>query len=483
MTKCGVRNSQRHVPHSTCTAHWCRVFASFLAVLAAVSAPAADVAVGSRPFIRYRDAVLSYAGPSEDFTNLTELRIGWFGPTNLDASLTGDQWWAANLAIRHANEEAMLASRRLVRAASISNPMTTQTPRSGLLDGCSGKRPEGGVLAHSEPLLFRLVPSWAADPWGTGVSRLARMVYDEQLLALIGSVDSASTHLAEQVVAKANLPLVSPITTDKSVTLAGISWMFACAPSDDAIARVLVDDILATLKASESRELLQSKSGTQNPKPGLHESIALKTVADPIIRTKLALLTCTDHESRMTAREVLREFSRRGRLPDLRLDVPAGTSDFSLQMERLGADRPALALIVAGADDAARWAQAVRDKAPATRIFGSQAMGRTRFLELAGASAKGVRFPLLFESDLRDTRFFSLASQAQAERRLLPDYATVLTHDATRLLIEAIRLAGPNRARIREAITRLTPWMGIAGPIEFDGTGQNTRTNLCMASH
>ena len=83
------------------------------------------------------------------------------------------------------------------------------------------------------------------DPWGTGVSQLTRMVYDEQPLALLGSVDSATTHLAEQVVAKANLPLVSPIATDKSVTLAGVSWMFSCAPDEAAIARVLVDAVLA----------------------------------------------------------------------------------------------------------------------------------------------------------------------------------------------------------------------------------------------
>ena len=165
----------------------------------------------------------------------------------MDDPLTGDLWWAANLAVQEANART-----------SDFGPRTSDFLR----------------------LPFRLVARWAVDPWGTGVSQLTRMVYDEQPLALLGSVDSATTHLAEQVVAKANLPLVSPIATDKSVTLAGVSWMFSCAPSDAAIARVLVDAVLAGLTGR----------------------------AD-----KLVLLATTDHESRMTAREVLREFSRRQR--------------------------------------------------------------------------------------------------------------------------------------------------------------------------
>ena len=56
-----------------------------------------------------------------------------------------------------------------------------------------------------------------------------------------------------------------------------------------------------------------------------------------------------------------------------------------------------------------------------------------------------------------------------------PDYAAALSFDATRLLIAATRQGGLNRARIREALIQLSPWQGIAGPIQWDGTGQNVR--------
>ena len=109
-------------------------------------------------------------------------------------------------------------------------------------------------------------------------------------------------------------------------------------------------------------------------------------------------------------------------------------------------------------------------------------MARTRFRELAGPAAEGVRFPLLFVAGSADTNAARFIERFSAERQRPPDYTSALTYDATRLLIEAIRRAGPSRARIREALTQLSPWHGIGGPIDFDGTGQNTRTNICMGT-
>ena len=382
---------------------------------------AEPVSPQAAPFFRFRDLTLGYTGPEETFTNLTEVRIAWFGPTNLDDPLTGDLWWAANLAVSEANEQ----NERLRNAE-------LEAPNSEL-----GRLP------------FRLVPRWAVDPWGTGVSQLTRLIYDEHVVAVLGSVDSPSTHLAEQIVAKAQLPLISPIATDKSVTLAGVSWMFACAPTDDAIARVLVAEVLPTLST-----------------PTNH----------------LVLLAATDHESRMTVREVIKEFRRQGRTPDFRFDVPPGALDTARQLAAIAQRQPAAVLIVAGVEDAARLVSAVRAIAPASTLFGSHSMGRTRFLTLAGRAAEGVRFPLLFVPDATDPLAARFIERFRAERRRQPDYTAALVYDSTRLLLEAIRRSGLNRARIREAIPPLSPWTGVAGTIRWDGTGHNTRTNIGMGT-
>ncbi|NLH72737.1 MAG: ABC transporter substrate-binding protein [Verrucomicrobia bacterium] len=407
------------------------------------------------PYMRLRDSTLEYPGPSANITNSTEYKIGWFGPTNLDDPLTGDLWWAARFAIDKANSE-------------ISKPV-----------------PQGN--AESSSLPFRLVPRWATNPWGTGVSLLARMVYEEHPIALLGSVDSASTHLAEQVVAKAQLPLVSPIATDKSVTLAGVSWTFACAPSDDAIARVLVDHVFRALQSSTSNR-------TEH-----------KTARS------IVMLSCTDHESRMTAREVMKQFSLRGRLPDYRLELPPGMESYLERIapleQSLGQSGHIILLIVAAPEDSARLLQAAReclchDTSALRRaipnpkkscsetaeddgelrclIFGTHAMARARFLALAGTHAEGVHVPILFVPDPENPATAGFIREFTMARGHAPDHAAALTYDATRLLIAAIQSGGPNRARVREALAKLSPWQGVAGTIQFDGTGQNTRTNVAM---
>jgi branched-chain amino acid transport system substrate-binding protein len=387
------------------------LFGASLGVCTTQEAPAtANPTNDSRaPFLRFRDATLDYTGPERDQVeppDLKEVKIGWFGPHDSTNPSAADLWWAANLAIQEANEQ-------------------------------------GGFKG----LPFRLVPRWSVDPWGTGVSQLTRMIYNDEPVAVLGSVDSPSTHLAEQVVAKAQLTLVSPIATDKSVTLAGISWMFACAPTDDAIARVLVADLLATLKGTSQ---------------------------------KLILLSATDHESRMTAREVLRELSRRERPPDFRFEFPSGATSNTSQMAAIDRIHPAAVLIVAGTEDSARLVMAVREHAPPAVIFGMHAMGRSRFLQLAGRAAEGVRFPVLFVPDMSDPTTAVFLQHFKSQHPYPPDYTAAFAYDATRLLLEAIRRAGINRVRVREALGQLSPWPGIAGSIHFDGTGQNTRTNLGM---
>ena len=337
----------------------------------------------SEPFLRLRETTLGYRGSDTDFTNLTEIRIGWFGPTNFDNPLTGDLWWAANFAIREANEQA-----------------------------ASGSKPSFQCL----PL--RLVARWAVDPWGTGVSQLTRMVYDEQPLALLGSVDSAATHLAEQVVAKANLPLVSPIATDKSITLAGVSWMFSCAPDEDVIARVLVDDLLATLEEGvparasigSREESLPDKSQNPESKPEMQ-------------KTSIALITCTDHESRMTAREVMKEFSRRGRLPSLRLEVPPAAHDFSKQLAALQEARSAAVLIVAGPEDAARLVRALRAAEAPASLPANSSVARPR-LPCRPRQTRPARIEVPPPSDFRQPRHVALpflrTGRPCGGRRLLP---------------------------------------------------------------
>ncbi len=379
---------------------------------------------GELPYRNLRQLPFHYNDPGDDLVSSTEVRIGWFGPVDSTNRMAQDMWWAANRAVKDANVAAAL------------------------------KSPENAPATH-----FQLVARWSDNPWGTGVAQLARMVYEERPAALMGSIDSASTHLAEQIVAKANLPLISPIATDPSVTLAGVPWMFSCAPSDDAIAHALVGSVLATMEQRHGR---------------------------------LALISTTDHESRMTTRAVIHELSRRQHPPDFHFELTPHRSDFGGVLSSLHQTEPAVVIIIANLPDSAHLVRAVQRREPGNApdgpaslpptVFGGPAMARSEFQELAGRFCEGVCFPLLGFVDLAQPEAQRFVEGFVTERQHLPDYAALLTYDATRLLLRALSETGPNRSQLRATLSQLTPWTGIAGTIDFDRTGQNRRAGVGLAT-
>ena len=327
------------------------------------------------------------------------MAIGWFGPADPAHPVHGDLWTAALLAIEEANHQ-------------------------------------GGW--NGVPL--ELLPRWSENAWGSGVSEVARMVYEDGVWAILGSVDGASTHLAEQIVAKARLPLVSPVSTDESVNLAGVPWMFSLAPADNQWTRPLVGELI-----------------------------------EEVGEGSFALVTVTDHDSRLATRALLDELARADRVPSLRLDLRPGASDLEAHLERIDLGGQAALLLAAGPEEGARLLEAVRAAGFEGAVFGSPRFARRRCLEAAGKAAEGLRVPELgagLTSADEARRFEELFRERAGSE---PDWAARHAYDATRILVRAIRAAGLSRAGIREALAELSGWRGLTGPVEWDATGQNRR--------
>ncbi|UCF37249.1 MAG: ABC transporter substrate-binding protein [Acidobacteriota bacterium] len=349
------------------------------------------------PYFEAREQLSEYHGPGRDDPipgDLTEIRIGYFGPSDPADPVAGDLWLAAQTAIEEINAA-------------------------------------GGY----EGLPFRLLPAWSADPWGSGIRQVTQLVYHDQVWALIGSIDGPSTHLAEQVVAKARLTLINPGSTDKTVNLANVPWMFSCLPGEHLIVPALVD------------ELLQGS---------LHRSYVL--------------ISGIDHDSRVFTEALLQELGRRGSSPRLHLQFSArapGSFDTLSAIQ----DETVSAVIVAA--DPFESAQIVRYLSSLFQgqLFGGPSFGRGPFLQRAGTAAEGAIFPL--PASIRQPSRFSEEFQRLHGR--LPDFATLQTYDAVHLLAQAIRAAGLNRARIRDAVREGIPWYGVNGEINWDPTGQNRR--------
>jgi branched-chain amino acid transport system substrate-binding protein len=353
------------------------------------------------PVVDLRTRETSYLGPGRETAppaDLREVRLAWFGPPDDSHPEWGDGWRGACLAIEEANAA-------------------------------------GGYDGHP----FRLLSAWSESPWGSGVADLAKLVYDQGAWAVVGGVDGTTTHLAEQVVVKARLPLVSPGGTDPSVNFTAVPWMFTLLPTDDRIAPVLADAVLD-----------EAEGGGW------------------------AVVSTTNRDARVAWRALRAVLAgRRSPAPSLHLALPAGTPDFggaAADVVRAGAGT---VLVLAGPRDAARAVRALRGAGFEGRIVGGAPAGRRPFVEEAGPAAEGVLFPLLFDPARPGADAFTLAYRARWGSA--PDYLAAHAYDAARLVAQAVRRAGPNRALVRDALAALAPWDGAAGRVTWDLTGRSDR--------
>lgn len=239
---------------------------------------------------------------------------------------------------------------------------------------------------------FRLVPRWHDDPWRGGASAVVKLAYVDKVAGLIGGIDGATAHLAAQVAAKALVPVVDAVGTDETVNQAGLPWIFSCAPADSAIAR-----------------WMRERAG-----------------AEPCV-----LVCGIDHDSRALAAKVQPALPRVVR----RVDVGADAAGAAALLAETGAR---VAVVIAPAKAAA---EAVRAMPQGMRVLGGPATASRLY---AAQGARRIEAP-----ELRPAHE---AVQRAIEKRfgVAADVFAVLAYDAARALLDGIREAGLDRARLRD---------------------------------
>lgn len=326
-----------------------------------------------------------------------EIRLGWFGPFDPEDPDAGMFWNGATLAVEEINGEGGVAGRPL-----------------------------------------RLVPGWSENPWAGGVNRVARMVYDDGVVAVIGSIDGTATHLAEQVAAKALVAVVSPGSTDPTVNLAGVPWMYTILPGDDVQARLVASYIAA--------------------EPG---------------RRPIALVSATDHDARAAAAAFRTAFRAAGLAFDAAFECAADAAGADAVSGMVVAAAPRTVVVLASAAASGRLAAGLRAAGFDGVIAGGSNLGRQRFLGLAAGAAEGAIVPLVHDPAAPRWRAFARAYAARFGME--PDFTAGAAYDAVRLTAVAATRAGFERGRLLEAVRTAAPGDGVTGVITFDRLGRNGR--------
>jgi branched-chain amino acid transport system substrate-binding protein len=380
----------------------------------------------AQPFFDLRAREPNYAGPGReqaDPPDVAEVLIGYFGPPVASHPQAGDMWCAACLAVEQANKQ-------------------------------------GGY--RNKP--FRLVPAWSDNPWGTGVKELTRLVFEDRVWAVVGGIDGPTTHLAEQVAVKAGVPLLNPVSTDKTVNLINVPWIFSCTPQDQVQATALAEGLLDCGLPIADRGPGSARSASP-PSASINP------------QSHFVLVSAVDHDSHLFAVEFEKAMTARRLACAHSYQFNPGDHDTNDLVKKIRAVGGDAVVIIAGAQTSAQLVRRVREGGYAGRILGGPSMGQRTFLAEAGRCAEGVVFPCSYIAPSESSAFEKKFAQRFDKS---PDYLAAHTYDAVNLLIAAVRHSGLNRARIRDALRVLSPWQGVSGTITWDAPGSNTRpVSLC----
>jgi ABC-type branched-subunit amino acid transport system substrate-binding protein len=273
---------------------------------------------------------------------------------------------------------------------------------------------KGGALPDGRP--FSLAVKNETGSWGQSSSEMMRLITEDQSLALIIGPDGNLAHQAEQIANKLGVSIVT-LASDATTTEINIPWIFRVVASDQQQAEVIARAIYERDK-----------------------------------RAKVLLLATTDHDGRAGKAAFLRTMQKLGAPAPAELNVDPGFVD-------TGQIRGALNL--AKANVVVFWTDSlvleelldtVQGMPLVQAIYSSEKAAQTILANPGTRRGAGVvRVPVMGQSTGQSG---------------MPEQV----YRAVRLIAAAIRSAGPNRARVRDALARCTDSGDGSEPM-FDGAG------------
>ncbi len=348
---------------------------------------------------RMLDAPQPFSGPetqTADVEKLKSIKIGLFSPYQQDGGVARAIIQGVSLAIEQANAE-------------------------------------GGY--QSVP--FSVVQRWADDPWGAGSKEMIKLVYQDRVWAVIGSINGDATHIAQQVVTKAWVPLVSPIASDPSLTHINLPWIFRLPPDDRVQADLLISQIAQ-----------------------------LKTLQ------RIGLISSTEHDGRYSSDELQEALHKKHIPPVFHFTIDADLQSFDEIIERINSFKPDALVIRLQANQLAGLIDSLVKRKVHCPLFIPWIPGFKA--EVISSQYSGTLYVVEpFEHASKCSpylRFEHSYSRRFAER---PTFSATYANDAAQLIIKSIRSSGLKRTSLAKSLTQLSGYKAASGLIKWDNGGGN----------
>ncbi len=288
---------------------------------------------------------------------------------------------------------------------------------------------QGGY--HKRNIPFELCVRNDNALWGASGSEVIHLAYKDNVWAIIGGIDGANTHIAIRVALKIEIPWMTPGDLDPTYIETNIPWVMRCIGDDRQLNYILVDYAIR-------------KMGYQRP----------------------CIIRASNRYGRFGVREIRDSCRRLGRPSVIEMAYKGGTTNFTLQLDRIAEYKPDVIFHWGNGDAAARVLNAIRERGWTQPFLTCDRAVSEEFLEIAGKNAEGVVCGFPWNPDRQDPKLEAFRKGFKERYGVEPDTYATHAYDGANMLIWAIQTAGLNRAKIRDVMAyRSEPFPGVTGDI------------------
>lgn len=360
-----------------------------------------------------------YSGAGRDIPepkNLTEVRIGFFGPIEHtpDAEFGQRMLHGAQLAVEEWN----------ARGGYGGKPFRLMLHND--YDNWQAKAVYGDDRPTNEAI------------WGSASNEAVKMVYDDEDWAIFGSISSEATHIALRVALRAEIPIVNSASTDPTIPETYIPWYFTDLQDDRVQCLTLARRIFTGLDLK-----------------------------------RVAILRINNRYGRFGVLK-LRDAARRlGHPIVIEQKYMAGDTDFSQQLRVIQSSRADAIVLWADQKETALILKQMQAAGMKQRVFGSYRTLGPEMLAEAGPAAEGFEAVFPYDPTRNDPKWVDFNRRFEARYHEKPEQFASLAYDAMNALLESICKAGLNRARIHDALADIEEYDGVTGRMVFDPNQKN----------
>ncbi len=276
--------------------------------------------------------------------------------------------------------------------------------------------------------------------WGASWMAIVKMDYDQHVWAMLGSVNSASTHIELRATLKLEIPIIDTATNDPTVTETRIPWLLHNFPDDRQQGYALADYIFNQLKLRH-----------------------------------VAVLRATNRYGRLGDAVFLNCARRLSHQPVLEAKYSPGEQSFSTQLRMLREQGIDGLVIWGDAWEAGRILKQMRALGMKQPVFASSRVCSPQVIEIAGRAAEGLVTACAMNPDRTNPKWVRFRQAFLGQFHAEPDAYAAYAYDGMNILIGAIRKAGLNRGKIMDALRQyeMKGYRGVAGYAFFDYTLNN----------